>query len=635
MTQGRSGASPTARPPIPPAQRVLFELGPQGSSPRILWAGIALGVALLLIAGQLVRVQLVLGDEYQERGLSQRQHSVELPTRRGRLYDRNGNVLATDIDTVTVVVDPWFFGPQPREDGTVVQLPEAERIAIAERLAPIVDRDVDWISERMLRPDSRFEYIRRQLPWEVRDELLALQADNLLDGVHLVTEPVRTYPAGPMAGQVLGFTGIDNDGRHGLEHHHEDLLVGTPGRVDYETAPGGLSIAAGERIVTEAEPGTDLVLTLDQQVQWIAEQAALRAVAEYEAAGASVVVMEVGTGDVLAMANVPVLDPANPSGLEQEQWRNRAVTDVFEPGSVQKTVTAAAALEEGVVTPDTVFTVEDAWKVGNKTFTDSHEHPTEELTFTEIIEESSNVGTIKVAQELGDRRLGHWLHRFGYGQRTGIGFDAESPGILAPTDQWWNTSLPTIAIGHGVAVTLTQMAQVYGTIANGGVLVAPRLVRGTVDAAGNLVPADPSPARRVVSAATANKVGSILGSVISGERGTGSRARIPGYSAAGKTGTALKVSPNGGYTSEYIASFVGFAPAENPRIVVAVMVDEPQTAIYGGIVAAPVFSEVAGAALQRLNVLPTSPIRPLTDDLAAAADLRAMLEETGPGLEQP
>ncbi|HEX9765601.1 MAG TPA: penicillin-binding protein 2, partial [Nitriliruptorales bacterium] len=504
MTGNRSGATPRLRPPIPPVTRRLRRsLGPDGQHARILWAGLAMALLLLLVVGQLVRVQVVLGTEYQERGITQRQNAVELPTRRGRLYDRNGNILATDIDTVTVVVDPYFFGPQERADGTVVQLSDADRMTIAERLAPIVDRDPSWISERMLTPDSRFEYIRRQLPWSVREDLEAFQADNLLDGVHLLTEPVRDYPAGATAGQVLGFTGIDNNGLHGLEHHHEDVLVGTPGRVEYETAPGGLSIAAGERIVTEAEPGTDLVLTLDREIQWVAEQAAAAAVEEYDALGASVVVMEVGTGDVLAMANVPVLDPANPTAIDQDLWRNRAVTDVFEPGSVQKIVTAAAALEEGVVTPDTVFTVEDRWKVANKTFTDSHPHPTEELTFTQIIEESSNVGTIKVAQELGEERLGHWLEQFGYGQRTGVGFDAESPGILAPASQWWKTSLPTIAIGHGVAVTLVQTAQAYGTIANDGVLVTPRLVRGTVDARGDLVPADPSPSRRVASIDTA------------------------------------------------------------------------------------------------------------------------------------
>lgn len=632
MTSNRSGARWGTRPPIPPVTRQLLRaLGPGGRDPRVLWAGIAFGVVLLMIVVQLVRVQVVLGEEYQERGLEQRQYTVELPTRRGRLYDRNGNVFATDVDTVTVVADPFFFGSQEREDGTVVQLPDAERMAIAQRLAPIIDRDPEWISERMLTPDSRFEYLRRQLPWDVRDELLALQRDHLIDGIHLLTEPVRDYPGGATAGQVLGFTGIDNDGRYGLEHRHEDVLVGTPGRVEYETAPGGLSIAAADRRVTEAQPGTDLVLTLDREIQWIAEQAAMAAVKEHDALGASVVVVEVGTGDVLAMANVPVLDPRKPARLDQELWRNRAVTDVFEPGSVQKTVTAAAALEEGVVTPKTVFTVPDHLRVANKTFTDSHPHPTEKLTFSEIIEESSNVGTIKVAQKLGEERLGHWLEQFGYGQRTGVGFDAESPGILAPAENWWKTSLATIAIGHGVAATLLQTAQVYSTIANDGVLVTPRLVRGTVDASGNLVPADGSPSRRVVSSETARKVRDILGSVIDGDRGTGSRAQVPGHTAAGKTGTALKVDPNGGYMSEYIASFVGFAPVEDPRVVVAVMVDEPQGAIYGGIVAAPVFSEVVAAALQRLHVTPTSEITPLSDDLADAADLRASLEKTGPG----
>lgn len=372
--------------------------------------------------------------------------------------------------------------------------------------------------------------------------------------------------------------------------------------------------------------GSDLVLTIDREIQHVAERAAMEAVEAFSAVGASVVVMEAATGDVLAMASAPGFDPGDRSQVDPQRIRNRAVTDVFEPGSVQKAITAAAALEEGVVTPETVMTVADNIRVGTKTFTDSHRHPTVEMTFTEVMQESSNVGTIMVAQELGEERLAEYLARFGYGQRLGVGFPGEAPGLILPVDQWWSTSLPTIAIGQGVATTLLQTASFYATLANDGIATQPRILRGTVGEDGRLTPSDPGATRRIVSEGTARQVREMLATVITGERGTGTRAAVPGYTVAGKTGTARKPLVDGrGYSGEYIASFVGMAPAEDPQLVVAVMVDEPYP-IYGGIVAAPVFAEVMQFSLLQRRVAPTTPGAPLEAALRDAAETRRAAE---------
>lgn len=576
-----------------------------------------------LVGWRLVDVQVRNADVYADRGASQRERIVELPSRRGRLYDRDGNVLATSVDAATIYMDPRVFNASVSESGLELP-PAADREAAAAALAPLVGVSAEELAARF-DTDKHFVYVGRQLDWQVGQDVLALG----LPGVGVITEPRRVYPAGGLAGQLIGFTGIDGEGLTGLELVNDALLSGQAGTLGLERAPGGLSIASAVREIEPAVPGTDLVLTIDRDIQDAAQRAAANAVEEFNALSASVVVLEVGTGDVLAIASAPGYDPNVRLPGGEDTWRLKAVTDVFEPGSVQKAVTAAAALEEGIVTADTILMVPDNIRVGNKTFTDAHDHPVEEMSFAKIIETSSNVGTIMVAKELGQERLGGWLDKFGFGKLTGVGLPGESSGLVRPTQDWWSTSLPTIAIGQGIAMTLLQAANFYATIANDGVQVTPRVVRGTVGEDGRLTPAAAGASERKVSVATAESLQQILGSVVNGDNGTGARAAVPGFTVGGKTGTARKPLADGrGYSEKYIATFAGFAPVNNPRIVVAVMVDEPYP-IWGGVVAAPTFASVMAAALLEFDVPPTDPQPALGDALMRAladADEKAKVE---------
>jgi cell division protein FtsI (penicillin-binding protein 3) len=317
--------------------------------------------------------------------------------------------------------------------------------------------------------------------------------------------------------------------------------------------------------------------------------------------------MDPKTGDVLAMASYPWFDPNRFTQYPQSRYRNRAVTDAFEPGSVNKVITAAAAVQERAFPLDRRFVVPDRIPVDGFTIHDSHPHAPETMTLGDIIAESSNVGAVKVAQILGAPRLSSYLSRFGFGRTTGLGFPGETGGIVPPLADWSSATLATVAYGQGVSVTPLQMASVYATIANGGGYVEPRLVRGTVDAAGTFHPAPASPTRRVVSSETASTVTQMLAYVVAD--GTGLAAQIPGYQVAGKTGTALKPDPQTGgyYKDRYVASFIGFLPAAQPRVVVAAVLDEPST-IYGGIAAAPLFQKVARYAIQRLGIAPAPPV---------------------------
>jgi cell division protein FtsI (penicillin-binding protein 3) len=580
---------------------------------RLRWLlGIFLLVAAIVV-GQLVRVQVVDSPGYADLSASQRARIIELPGERGRIYDREGDVLATTVQSATIYADPRAFRSSERPDGLVAP-PAADAAEVAAEVAPVLGRDAAAIEE-LLTSESHFVYLARQLDHEVGVRIRELG----LEGIGVIGEPKRVYPAGGLAGQVVGFTGIDGEGLQGLEARYEDLLLGRPGMLTLERAPGGLDIASGTRELIPSEPGTDLVLTLDREVQHAAERAAADVTAEYGAVGASVLVLEVGTGDILAMASAPAFDPNRRDEADPAAWRNRAVTDVFEPGSTQKALTIAAAIEEGIVDEDDVLTVPSQISVAGKAFTDSTRQPTTDRTVTEIMERSSNVGTIQLAQELGPERLETYLRSFGIGSSTGTGFPGESTGLLASVDDWWGTSLPTISIGQGVAVSLLQMANGYATLANDGVAVAPRIVRGTVGDDGRLTPSANPVERRVVSEDTAEQVQRMLERAVAGEDGTGARAMVDGYQVAGKTGTARKPNEGArGYSGEYLATFVGFAPVNDPQLVVAVMVDEPQGAFYGGVVAAPVFSDVMSSALATRRVLPDDAGRPLEEAIRAA-----------------
>lgn len=554
-------------------------------SGRRIWCVLLAWIVITGALGyRLVVLQVVDAGAYAEQATAQTHREVDLPASRGAIYDRGGAPLALSVTGATVEADPQLVRSQTRD---------LERTS--SELAQALERDPAAVRADLER-DSRFVYLGRQVPAEVGDAVAALA----IPGIAVKDEPVRVYPAGDLAAPVIGFAGIDHTGLSGIESVDDELLAGVPGTARVERAPHGLEIAAAPREVMQPVPGTDLVLTLDQEIQEVAETALRRVVAEQNAAGASAVVLDPHTGEIYALAAVREETPARAT-------RAQPVTDIYEPGSVAKIVTISAALEEGLVSPATTFDVPQEYEVGDKVFTDDHADDDGVKTVREIIAASSNIGTISVAERLGPQRLHDWGRRFGFGSRTGLGFPGESAGILADATDWSATSLPTIAIGHGVSTTLLQMADVLGVVANGGEWVRPTLVRGHRGTGGGLESAPEPQRRRVISAGTAGAMSDMLVDVVESEQGTGTLAAIDGYHVAGKTGTSQKSSDDSrGYRDgAYVASFAGFAPAADPRLVVAVMVDEPRDGqFYGGQLASPLFAEITGFALAHLRVPP-------------------------------
>jgi len=542
-------------------------------------------VLMVALGWRLVIVQVVSAEEYRESAADQTARRLTIPAVRGRLLDRDGSPLALSVTAASVYANPRLIAQSGTDPG-----------AIAARLAEHLDADAADITAK-LTTDQGFEYLARQVPFEVGEAILA--ADPPLPGIGVLDEPLRTYPAGRLAGTVIGFAGRDNVGLSGLEAEYEELLAGEPGLLEMERAPGGVEIAAAPREAVPAVPGTDIALTLDREIQARAEGALTEVVERTRAEGGAAVVLDTATGEVLAMASAPA---ERPDGALD---RNRAVSDAYEPGSVQKVVTVAAGLEEGVVAPDEVVDVPASWSHrGSRPF--SEQHPGR-MTVAEIMARSSNVGTMIVADRLGPERLHDWIGRFGYTRPLGL--PGENPGLLPAVADWSNTSLPTIAIGHGVSANLLQVTGVFATIARGGEWVAPTLVRGTIGPDGRLQPAAPPERRRVVSEETARQVRQMLAGVVTDEGGTGGRAGIEGYDVAGKTGTARKVTDGRYEDGAYISTFAGFAPADDPELVVAVMVDEPREgSYYAGQVAAPVFQDVLRFALAHERVAPTDPV---------------------------
>ncbi|MGI8518993.1 MAG: peptidoglycan D,D-transpeptidase FtsI family protein, partial [Actinomycetota bacterium] len=365
------------------------------------------------------------------------------------------------------------------------------------------------------------------------------------------------------------------------------------------------------------DPGRSLYLTIDKDIQFQTELSLKAAAGRYGAESGSAVVMDPLTGDILAMASFPSFDPNSFERYSGNTYRNRATTDVFEPGSSYKIVTAAAALEERLVTPWTRFTVPDELPYQDRVFHDSHYHETEQMSVSEIIEQSSNVGTIKIGLELGSRRLDHYVRKFGFGSASGLGFPGESEGLVLDLDEWSGTTGATVPIGQGVAVTTVQMAAAYSALANGGVWLEPRLVSGAAGQDGSVERMPAGSRHRIVSAKTARQMNDMLTRVV--KRGTGLEAQVPGYTVAGKTGTAQKALPEGGYGNSYVASFAGYAPVEDPAVAVVVMLDDPRP-IWGGATAAPTFSDIADFTLIKLGVPPSTNAR------RAAAQREAAVE---------
>ena len=576
-------ASATRKPP--PRRPAARTRAPRRGDPRkrLLHGLLLVAVVLTVLAGRLVQLQGFDSTVYAAKAERQRLRSITLAATRGSIVDRSGRPLALNVDARAIYADPKLVKDPAR---TADALARILGVAPAE-LRPKLERD------------SRFVYLARGIDPDVARTIVKAK----LPGIGALPETKRVYPNDSLAASVIGFVGREGDGLGGIEYALDAALRGKPGKQVVEEDTAGRQIPSGERSVTPAKPGRTQVLTLDRDIQWQAERVLAEQVAKTRAKRGQIVVMDVRTGEVLALAVAPTFDPNDPTDSPAELRGNPALSQVYEPGSVNKVITAAAALETGIVTPDSHVVVPPNIRIADKVFTDSHAHGTLNMTFTGVLAESSNIGTIGIAQQLGKDRLYDYLRKFGLGERTGIRFPGESPGLLPQPHDWWQTALGTIAIGQGVAATSLQVAAAYAAIANGGVRVQPSLVKGSLDEDGTLTPA-PAPKRvRAVSARTAKQITTMLEAVVTKD-GTAPLAAIDGYRVAGKTGTARKVRPDGRGYAGYVSSFVGFAPADAPRLVVSVVLDDP-VPIYGGTVAAPVFRTVMGFALGSLRIPPT------------------------------
>jgi cell division protein FtsI (penicillin-binding protein 3) len=538
----------------------------------------------VVVVGRLSVVQVLDADRYNAFGESQRVRSVTLPADRGSIFDRNGNDLALSIPQRTVWADPRLVTDPKRH---------------AALLSPVLNVAPE-VLEAKLGGGGAFTYLARRVPDGVADAVEKMK----LNGIFFVDEPKRFAPSGDMARSVLGAVGVDNEGLSGLEAQFDDALTGKPGELIIERDPDGRTIASGEHRVEPAERGDDLILTLDRTMQYETERALGNQIEAVGAKGGIAVVMRPRTGEIIALANMSA-DPE--TGLAAPTGNNMALTAVFEPGSVNKMITVAGALEDGLVGPQTKIEVPDHLQVSDHLFSDHDDHATADYTVTRIMAESLNVGTIKIGQMLGKQRIDHYLRSFGFGEQTALDFPNESGGLMLDPDKWSGTSIGSIPIGQGIAVTAVQMLSAFNVIANDGTYVPPALVLETVDAEGHRHAVPLGATREVVSAATASKMQTMLSEVVTD--GTAASAAIDGYEVAGKTGTARKPQPNGGYKDaagryHYVATFAGFVPAQNPELSVIVVIDEPSSTIYGGAVAAPVFSDLAKYGLRLFKIPP-------------------------------
>jgi cell division protein FtsI (penicillin-binding protein 3) len=550
---------------------------------------IVLSLGLSAVVLRLTQVQAVSASQYEKLGAGQRIRKINLAAERGAIFDRNGVDLALSVNQQTVWANPKIV---------------TDPAGYAAKLAPILGMDQKALADRLGDKDHAFVYLARKV-----DDSTAEAVKNLdLEGVDFVPESKRFYPSGTLAGPVLGNVGIDNDGLAGLEVQYDKTLAGKPGELVVEQDPQGRRIPQGYSRLEPAQRGSDLILSLDQSLQYELERALIDAVGAATAKGGLAIVEDTRTGSILAMANVTG-DGAGGARPSSPTEHNRAVTDVYEPGSTNKVITMAGAIEDGIVTPETKLIVPDKLPMANALFEDHEPHPPINWSVTDILVNSSNVGTIMVGQKLGKIRLDHYLRAFGFGSKTNVGFPGEPAGLLLDPEHWYVTSMGTVPIGNGLAVSALQMLQVYVTVANGGMYKPPRLVEATIDADGSRREVPEAEPRRVISAETAGKLSSMLTQVV--QTGTGTNAAVPGYLAAGKTGTARKPLEGArGYSGNYVASFVGFVPSQDPHLAAVVVLDEP-TPIYGGQVSAPVFSRIMQYAL-RLERIPPPPGSPAT-----------------------
>ena len=562
-------------------------------SRRMIVAGGIFTVLFALVALRALDLAVLRGPALARLAAMQHHQRIELLPHRGPIVDRSGDPLALSVDVPSIYVRPREL----RAAGADARLPA---LATALHMPPRALR-------AKLASSQPFVWLKRQaLPREA-ETVARLE----LPGVYTVTEGRRFYPHGNLAAHVLGFVGVDSQGLEGLEQRYDRVIRGEAQYLEFDRDARGREMFTGG-VGAAPDQGNRLELTLDAAIQEATERELQSGVAAARAVGGAAVVLDPATGEVLALANVPTYNPNEPGDAADRRWRdrvrNRAITDPYEPGSTFKAVLAAAAIEEHLVTPGELFFCEHGrFQAGGRTIHDAH--PYGWLSFAEVIQFSSNIGATKVGERLGRDRYHRYLRAFGFGNRTGIELPGETPGIMRPVESWSRIDLATLSFGQGVSVTPLQMSTAFAAIANGGTLLRPYVVRRIVAPGGEVVlENEPTAVRRVVSTRSARTTTELLRRVVEEEGGTGTKARLEEFPVAGKTGTAQKVDPTtGGYSSKRIGSFAGFVPADEPRAVILVLIDEPSTSSYGGVVAAPVFRAIAAAVLKRLGVEPPAP----------------------------
>ena len=536
-------------------------------------------IFLLLCVGRLFFIQFFRSDYLTSIAKKQHNQLVELEPRRGTIYDCNLKAQAFNMS-----MDSLYAVPN------VIKNKES----IVNQLLPSLDVERSYLVERLSRKKS-FIWLARKLSPEKSESIKKLN----IKGLGFLKETKRIYPNSYLASHIIGFSGMDNIGLEGVERSFNNYLKGVPGWAIFLRDARLKKLDIWEKMVLPQD-GMDLILTIDEVIQYIAERELDKAFNDFHAKGASIVVMDPHTGRILAMANRPTYDLNDHSSVSKDSIRNRAICDLFEPGSVFKIVTASAALEEKKVTESDVFFCENgAYRVGGRILHDHTSHGN--LTFKQVIEESSNIGTVKVAQLLGADTLYRYIKAFGFGSKLGIDLSGEISGMISPPRVWSKTSITAVPIGQEVGVTALQLASAISVIANGGQLMKPYIIDSVRDNQGHIIKQNkPVLIRKVISVDTAMRIKKILTGVI--EEGTGKLGKVLGFSAAGKTGTAQKLEPDGSYShNKFVASFIGFSPAEDPLLTIVVTVDEPHPYYFGGVVAAPVFQKVAGDVIRYLK----------------------------------
>lgn len=540
-----------------------------------------------LLLGRLVYIQGTQAGHLQRLALNQQLEAFPLPTQRGRIFDRAGRPLVTNVEAESVFAVPRAI---------------PDRRAFARRVAPLLELNPQEV-ERRLEPGLYFAWLRRRVSPQTAAGLRALRLDGQ---VGFLREERRAYPNGTLAAHLLGFVGVDNQGLAGVELAYDFTLRGRPGRAVTGRDAVGRPLVETQRLAAPPVDGADLVLTIDQVVQHIAERELQKGVQKSGAARGMVLAIDPRTGEVLALAAVPSFDPGAFQRVPPRRWVNRPISEVYEPGSTFKVITVAAALDAGRATLAERFDCPPSLQVGPHRIRDVHRYCTTTQTLTDIIRYSSNVGAAQVAARLGRKTFYDYIRRFGFGAPTGIDLPGEARGIVRPPQEWLGPSLHTIGFGQGISATPLQLLVAASALANGGVLVRPHVVRMVRDREGRLLQGvGTPPGRRVVSPEVAAAVVRMMVRAV--EDGTGKLAAVPGYVVAGKTGTAQIPAPEGGYLEgRYIASFLGFAPVPQPRLAILVVLEEPRGAYFGGTVAAPVFRAIAEAALWYLRVPPSA-----------------------------